>query len=50
MDPLKWMGAIKMRVQTAEKSQLNSNAQTQIQVNLMWSEKLGVNKVQRCTF
>ncbi len=49
MDPLQWMGAVRMRVQTADNN-ITSNNTTPLQsspsVNILWSEKLCVRKKQ----
>ncbi len=38
IDPLQWMGAVRMRVQTADKNITIIHSQS---VNVLWSEKLG---------
>ncbi len=43
MNPLKWMGAVRMRVQTADKNTtitLNNPQNSNPLVNVLWSEKL----------
>ncbi len=37
MDPLQWMGAVRMRVQAADK-----NIGSGLSINFFWSEKLHV--------
>ncbi len=46
MDPLQWMGAVKMRVQTADKT-ITSHPHIFIPIiNVLWSDKLHVCKTQ----
>ncbi len=40
MDPLQWMGAVRMRVQTADKNPHHSSTS----VNILWIQKLRVCK------
>ncbi len=42
MDPLQWMGAVRMRVQTANKNK--TVIHTSPLINVLWSEKLLVYK------
>ncbi len=44
MDPLQWMGAVRMRVQTADKKHHNNNSIHSI--NVLWSENLHICKKQ----
>ncbi len=45
MDPLQWMGAVRMRVQTTDKNITKSNPHdSSASINVLWSEKLCVSK------
>ncbi len=47
MDPLQWMGAVRMRVQTAERNITIIHKQSTCpSFNVLWSEKLYVFKKQ----
>ncbi len=47
MDPLQWMGAVRMRVQTADKNiTIQIHMTYSPSVNVLWNEKLAVCKKQ----
>ncbi len=45
MDPLQWMGAVRMRVQTADKI-ITMIHLTRPSVNVLWNKKLHIGKKQ----
>ncbi len=44
MDPLQWMGAVRMRAQRADKN--NNPHDSSPSVDILWSEKMSVCKKQ----
>ncbi len=44
MDPLQWMGAVRMRVQTADKNVTMNQHEPSPSINILWREKLCVRK------
>ncbi len=44
MDPLQWMGAVRMRVWTADKKHLNNPHDSSPWINVLWNENLHVSK------
>ncbi len=48
MDPLQWMGAVRMRVQTADKN--NPITHTTPSINILWSENVHVSKEANTQF
>ncbi len=45
MDPLQWMDAVRMKVQTADKN-ITIIQNSSLSINVLWSEKLRVCKKQ----
>ncbi len=45
MDPLQWMGAVRLKVQTADKN-ITIIQNSSLSINVLWSEKLRVCKKQ----
>ncbi len=46
MDPLQWMGAVRMSVQTAAKNITSNPHDSSQSIDILWSEKLHVCKKQ----